>query len=285
MSEENTYLRAVVDRLRRMVSLDPVKDQDTGEVAADVALGFIPGANLPLVARDFERARRSDDSVGMGLAAVGALPMGRLASMLRRTPDGVREMVGKRFPEGERVKLSGTEELGGEISDFDTRASDEIFAALPEGDSIPLRELYHHPALYDKYPEVRDTPVFKVKGTGSRILEDRMEIDPEDLVGMDLRRLLTHESQHKVQQYDNRIPTGPRPPHFFRPQEAESRLTEQRMGLNSAGLEANPRADDLALQREHIKNLLKKHDWDMGDAQQYVDENFFKASYPPLKHK
>lgn len=76
------------DRLKNWLtgqfSLDtPDQDFFSAETAGDVALGLIPGTNLPTAARDFERARRNDDKLGMGLSVVSALPLGNLIGKLR----------------------------------------------------------------------------------------------------------------------------------------------------------------------------------------------------------
>lgn len=65
----------IMGSLRKMVSLDTPQDMTTGETVADIAAGFVPGLGTAQSARDFERARREGDKLGMGLAAVGMLPV------------------------------------------------------------------------------------------------------------------------------------------------------------------------------------------------------------------
>jgi hypothetical protein len=65
------------------VSLDPQPDQGYGTMAAEMALGFVPGVGQAMAARDIERARRDNDPVGMGMAAASFIPVGKLINALR----------------------------------------------------------------------------------------------------------------------------------------------------------------------------------------------------------
>ena len=68
-------LRGLVNSMRKMFSLDTPKDMTAGETVADIAAGFVPGLGTAQAARDFERARREGDRLGMGLAGVGMVPV------------------------------------------------------------------------------------------------------------------------------------------------------------------------------------------------------------------
>jgi len=68
-------IRGLVNSMRKMFSLDAPKDMTTGETVADIAAGFVPGLGTAQAARDFERARREGDKLGMGLAGVGMVPV------------------------------------------------------------------------------------------------------------------------------------------------------------------------------------------------------------------
>lgn len=72
-------MQSVIEALRKrganMVSLDEPQDSTAADVAADVAAGFLPGVGTAMAARDFERARRSGDKLGMTLAAAGMIPV------------------------------------------------------------------------------------------------------------------------------------------------------------------------------------------------------------------
>lgn len=73
--DTEALIAALRDRARKFVSLDTPEDGDLGDVAADVAAGFVPGVGTALSARDFERARREGDKLGMSLAGVGMVPV------------------------------------------------------------------------------------------------------------------------------------------------------------------------------------------------------------------
>ena len=64
-------------------SLDPQPDQGYGTMAAEMALGFVPGVGQAMAARDIERARRDNDPLGMGMAATSFVPFGKLINALR----------------------------------------------------------------------------------------------------------------------------------------------------------------------------------------------------------
>jgi hypothetical protein len=66
---------ALRNRARKFVALDAPEESDMGDVATDVAAGFLPGVGTALSARDFERARRDNDKLGMGLAGLGMIPV------------------------------------------------------------------------------------------------------------------------------------------------------------------------------------------------------------------
>lgn len=67
-------IQALRDRARRFVALDTPEDADMGDTAIDIAAGFMPGVGTAQSARDFERARREGDNLGMGLSAIGMIP-------------------------------------------------------------------------------------------------------------------------------------------------------------------------------------------------------------------
>ena len=65
------------------MSLNPQPDQGYGTMAAEMALGFVPGIGQAMAARDIERARRDNDPIGMGMAASSFVPFGKLIGALR----------------------------------------------------------------------------------------------------------------------------------------------------------------------------------------------------------
>lgn len=70
-----TAIQALRDRGRKMVSLDTPEDADLGDVALDIGAGFLPVVGTAMAGRDFERARRENDWLGMGLSAAGMIPV------------------------------------------------------------------------------------------------------------------------------------------------------------------------------------------------------------------
>lgn len=89
MSE--AIIEALRNRAKRFFSLDTPANPDLGEVATDVAAGFVPGVGTALSARDFERSRREGDKLGMALAGAGMVPVAgggvrAISKALRRAP-------------------------------------------------------------------------------------------------------------------------------------------------------------------------------------------------------
>jgi len=72
-------MQSIIEELRRrgrnMVSLDTPQDSDLADMGIDFAAGFAPGVGTALSARDFERARREGDVLGMGLSTLGMVPV------------------------------------------------------------------------------------------------------------------------------------------------------------------------------------------------------------------
>jgi hypothetical protein len=78
--------------LSQFTSLDTPEDMSLGATLADIGMGFAPGIGTAQGLRDFERARRDEDALGMllgGLGVVGAggiVKAGRAAGKLRAVP-------------------------------------------------------------------------------------------------------------------------------------------------------------------------------------------------------
>ncbi len=58
-----------------IASLDTPEDQDAVDIGADLALGFVPVVGTAQAGRDFERARRDNDKLGMVLSAAAGIPV------------------------------------------------------------------------------------------------------------------------------------------------------------------------------------------------------------------
>lgn len=61
--------------LSQFTSLDTPENMSLGATVADMLMGFAPGVGTAQGIRDFERARRDDDMLGMVLGGVGVLPI------------------------------------------------------------------------------------------------------------------------------------------------------------------------------------------------------------------
>lgn len=70
-----TVINALRDRGRKFVSLDNPQDSDLADLAIDIGAGFVPVVGTATAGRDFERARRENDMLGMGLSSIGMLPV------------------------------------------------------------------------------------------------------------------------------------------------------------------------------------------------------------------
>lgn len=68
-------MSALAKLLKNLTSLDNPEDQSLGETAVDIAAGFVPGLGTAQALRDFERARREGDGLGMALSGAAALPI------------------------------------------------------------------------------------------------------------------------------------------------------------------------------------------------------------------
>lgn len=72
-------MQDMIDELRRraanMVSLDTPEDQDLADIGTDIAMGFVPVVGTAQAGRDFERARRDKDKLGMVLSAAAGIPV------------------------------------------------------------------------------------------------------------------------------------------------------------------------------------------------------------------
>lgn len=70
-----TIVKALRDRARKFTSLDTPKDADLADTAIDIGSAFVPVVGTATSARDFERARREDDKLGMALSGLGMVPV------------------------------------------------------------------------------------------------------------------------------------------------------------------------------------------------------------------
>lgn len=102
--------QAIINELRRrganMVSLDTPQDQDLSEILTDIGAGFLPVVGTAQAGRDFERARREGDILGMGLSGLGMIPVvGGVTRGVNKLRKGVknvdRKQIGQLIPDAE----------------------------------------------------------------------------------------------------------------------------------------------------------------------------------------
>lgn len=113
--------------LSQFTSLDTPQNMSLGATAADIALGFAPGIGTAQGIRDFERARRDDNVLGMALGGLSAIPVAggivRAGKGIGRAVEGALDMsqaarMQRAADEGfdERVFYHGT---GSDFEAFD----------------------------------------------------------------------------------------------------------------------------------------------------------------------
>jgi hypothetical protein len=174
--------------LRNATSLDTPQDQPLAQDAGEMAAGFIPGVGQAMALRDFERARREDDKLGMGLSAVSLIPGGALVkalagaklgliggAMARKKPVSAMgdalmlksggktaqeqwDITAKRFGDKERSYVGPEGMPQFEISDVNSRP------IHTETKDMLAAQAFHHPEGYDQYPHLKD---IKITGTAN----------------------------------------------------------------------------------------------------------------------
>ncbi len=71
----NPYIDELRRRAEIFTALENRDDADLADMGVDIAAGFLPGVGQALSARDFERARKEGDVLGMGLSTLGMIPV------------------------------------------------------------------------------------------------------------------------------------------------------------------------------------------------------------------
>ena len=107
---------------KKYTSLDTPKDQSLGETLGDIGIGFVPGLGTAQAGRDFERARRENDYLGMGLSAAGMIPVvggfvkpiAKTAGKASKIAEALEKMP-KRMSKAEGEALGLYHDIGGGI--------------------------------------------------------------------------------------------------------------------------------------------------------------------------
>ncbi len=99
-----------------MASLDTPEDQDAVDIGADLALGFVPVVGTAQAGRDFERARRDNDKLGMVLSAAAGIPVvggvAKAANKGRKAKNTVEALRAPRAQALETARLNAVKMLG-----------------------------------------------------------------------------------------------------------------------------------------------------------------------------
>jgi len=123
-----------VDAINSYVDKSMQLDQPemTGaETAADIALGFTPYVGTAMGFRDFERARRDDDKLGMGLGILSMLPVVGGAVRAGRKGTNILQKYEKLSPPKTKEEV---------IANADPRFGDVVQTAV-KGDVVESRHI------------------------------------------------------------------------------------------------------------------------------------------------
>lgn len=116
------------NRARKFVSLDSPQDSDLADLAIDIGAGFVPVVGTATAGRDFERARREDDKLGMGLSSIGMLPVvGGVTAGLNKLRKGAKA-ADKAEPALREVleqAMTKTDEIPAALSGFGKKKAKE----------------------------------------------------------------------------------------------------------------------------------------------------------------
>jgi hypothetical protein len=234
-------VQALRSKVSQYTSLEP-QQEGLGDMATQMGLSLIPGVGQAMAGRDFERARRDDDYLGMGLSAASLIPGGALLKALRgggeklgiiagRTArnaphDALHEAqlaykniddkyIGSGRPQQtwdqNKAYMGPDGTMKWEISDLPSRLRDPNKTVY---DSERLSDVLDHPELFKNYPDLGDTIVHgditKTNNGGGGFSPRR----PNDAGDFNLitnrarnpeefHSTLLHEIQHNVQEYEN----------------------------------------------------------------------------------
>ena len=117
--------QSIGSALRQFVSLDTPQDMSLGATVADMLMGFAPGIGTAQGIRDFERARRDDDTLGMVLGGVGAIPFAGGVVKAARTVGKASKAAEDALDMSQAARMQRANEFGGEANWYRGSAIDE----------------------------------------------------------------------------------------------------------------------------------------------------------------
>lgn len=260
------------DRLLRVLtSLDSPQDQTLSETAVDAAAGFVPVLGTLQALRDFERARREDDKLGMALSGLGAIPVvGGAAKVGRKIFGGPRgatkaekaaleqaQALRKQDPNAETWTETGWMETP------DKSWMNEIDDSRASLKAVSNQLYIDHPELLKRYPQFESYRI-KLANLPGHV---KAEYDPSGVIRInkslpESRRfnVALHELQHAVdfaegRQYGANSGVGG----------AMDRLASQ--------LLYGQLAQDTIREADKALRLMKKHNLSPQEAADFVADN------------
>ncbi len=145
--------KTLIDRLRAVISLDTPQDSDLVDEGTDFAAGFVPGLGTAMGARDFERARREDDKMGMVLSAAGMLPVLGGFARLGKNADKTEKIIEMMRKKQKTIRTDGAFPPAN-IMDHGTvkdMSENPVFGRIPVEDIIPVQSTVNKAALDAAY--------------------------------------------------------------------------------------------------------------------------------------
>lgn len=258
-----------LDRLLRVLtSLSTPQDQTLGETAVDIAAGFVPGLGTAQALRDFERARREGDELGMALSGLGALPVvGGVPKVARKIFGGLRGASKAEREALERAKMlrAPTWSKTGWAETPDNSWMNEIDDSKAALKTVSgSNQIYlDHPELFTRYPQLKNYRV-EVVDLPSNLRADHSpygEIRINKSLPEDRRlNVLLHEFQHAVDYLEGR-----------RPGTSASPLGD--MDLLAAQLRSGIRAQNTADAAKKARTLMGRFNLSEQEAADFVAEN------------
>jgi len=152
-------IAALRARAEPYLTLDPEKGREANPWA-DIGAGMLPGIGTVQAGRDFERARRESDPLGMGLAALAAVPIAgkpvaTVAKALRKGAKAAGAASKAAEPAQDMVTLYRAQIRGKPIKNWfteDKSLVDEYYGMYsPEPGGVDLYQVEVPFDDYDKY--------------------------------------------------------------------------------------------------------------------------------------
>jgi hypothetical protein len=180
------------------------QDMTMGETVADIGMGFVPGIGQAQSVRDFERSRRDDDYLGMGLSAAGMIPIaGGLAKVVSATRKG-------------SDLAEALKKTSGLVAEVKTRLGTQYPAQLPGVEKIDPKtgnvfigkNKSNEELLVQKARNIAQKDIDKGNYTPFFNVDERYYVDPKNypLVGRTIEDVMP-KKQATINKYTERFDT------------------------------------------------------------------------------